>query len=105
MTILHPNFITIVEYQYGSAVESIKPLLPLNYSVKTDPPLSYLVRTLHTVYSSEESTDAKSSYLDTLKNIAKQSGRSFSDILHEELSQISYLLDPVDGSIISILSV
>lgn len=89
---------TIVEYNLGSAIESISPLLPLSHTVKENPSLTYQIRALSSVYSFEESFDATSSYLFTLKTIAKQSGKSFSALLREELSQISSSLvaDEVD---------
>ncbi|KAF4115066.1 hypothetical protein G5714_002555 [Onychostoma macrolepis] len=85
---------TIVEYNSGSAIESISPFLPLSYTSKENPSLSYQIRALSSVYSWEESSDATTSYLSTLKNIAKLTGKSFNALLREELSQISSSLTP-----------
>lgn len=87
---------TIVEYNFGSAIELISPFLPLSYTSKENPSLTYQIRTLSSVYSCEESTDATTSYLSTLKNIAKLTGKSFNALLQEELSQISSSWTPDD---------
>ena len=44
---------SIVEYNSGSAIESISPLLPLSYTDKDDPSLTYQIRALSSVYSCE----------------------------------------------------
>ncbi|KAL1258010.1 hypothetical protein QQF64_011254 [Cirrhinus molitorella] len=89
---------TIVEYNSGSAIESISPSLPLSYTSKENPSLTYQIRALSSVYSWEESSDVTTSYISTLKNIAKLTGKSFNALLREELSQISSSLiqDEVD---------
>ena len=69
-------------------------MLPLSYTDKDDPSLTYQIRALSSVYSCEESFGATTSYLSTLKTIAKQSGKSFNALLREELSQISSSLIP-----------
>lgn len=85
---------TIVEYTFGSAMESISPLLPLTYTDKEDPSLTLQIRALSSVYSWEESSGATTSYISTLKNIAKKSGKPFTALLREELSHISSSLVP-----------
>lgn len=90
---------TIIEYKFGSAIESIEPVLPLTRSNSEDPQITYLVRALSSVYSSHVGNDATKSYLDMLKGIAKHSGRSFSDVLQEELSQISMSLNPTSRDV------
>lgn len=85
---------TIVEYNSGLAIESVSPFLPLSYTSKENPTLTYQIRALSSVYSWEESSDATTSFLSTLKNIAKLTGKSFNALLREELSQISSSLIP-----------
>ncbi len=80
---------TIVEYNSGLAIESISPFLPLSYTSKENPGLTYQIRTLTSLYSGEESSDATTSYLSNLKHIAKLTGKSFNALLREKLSQIS----------------
>ncbi len=85
---------TIVEYNSGLAIESIRPFLPLSYTSKENPDLTYQIRTLSSVYSGQENSDATTSYLSNLKHIAKLTGKSFNALLREELSQISSSLSP-----------
>ncbi len=90
---------TIAEYNSGLAIESISPFLPLSYTSKENPSLTYQIRALSSVYSWEESSDATTSYLSTLKNIAKLTGKSFNALLQGELSHIlisSLIPDEVD---------
>ncbi len=61
--------------------------------------MTYQIRALNSVYSWEESSDATTSYLSTLKNIAKLTGKSFNALLQGELSHIlinSLIPDEVD---------
>ncbi len=81
-----------MEYNSGLAIESISPFLPLSYTSKENPGLTYQIRTLSSLYSGEESSDATTSYLSNLKHIAKLTGKSFNALLREELSQISSFL-------------
>lgn len=47
---------TIVEYNFGSAIELISPLLPLSYKDKDDPSLTYQIRAPSSVYSCSDAT-------------------------------------------------
>lgn len=85
---------TIVEYNSGLAIESISSSLPLSFTSKENPSLTYQIRTLSTVYSCEESSGATTSYIFSLKNIARLNGKTFNALLGEELTQISSSLIP-----------
>lgn len=63
----------IIEFSHRSAVENIRSLLPLTLESVSDPSVTYRVRALATVYTQT----ATEGYLEELKAIAKDSGRSF----------------------------
>ncbi len=66
---------TIVKYNSGLAIESISPFLHLSYTSKENTSLTYQIRALSSVYYWEENSDATTSYLSTLTNIAKVTGK------------------------------
>lgn len=83
----------IVEYTYGTALQSLSPLLPYKLVSKTQTNVTYHIKTLASVYTPAVSQSATQMYLTELKEIAKQSGKDFADVLREELSRISETVD------------
>ncbi len=79
----------IVEYVYGTAVQSLLPSLPLRLDSKTQIDTTYHIRALASVYTPIASKTATQTYLSEVKDIAKQTGKNFAAVLREELSIIS----------------
>ncbi|KAM7384236.1 hypothetical protein PAMA_011534 [Pampus argenteus] len=85
-----PELQVIVEYEQGTAVEALEAnFLPYRRTCTTDPKVVHHVQSLANVYTSSGGTAATDTYLSGLKDLAKLSGRSFEDILQEELARIS----------------
>lgn len=85
-----PEVQVIVEYEQGTAVEVLEAnFLPYRRTCTTDPNIVHHVQSLASVYTSKGGTAATNTYLSGLKDLAKLSGRSFEDILQEELARIS----------------
>ncbi|XP_067460352.1 zinc finger CCHC domain-containing protein 18-like [Thunnus thynnus] len=78
----------IVEYSSGSALEGLEPHLPLTYTVHSNPPIAYEVKTLSSVYTTKIGSNVTKTYLAELKELAKQSGKDYSEVLKEMMSQI-----------------
>lgn len=83
----------IIEYTYGTAVQSFSALLPYRFSPKDKPDTLYLVEALSNVYTPEVTKTATQTYLTELKGIAKRMGKSFFDVLKRELTSISEAAD------------
>lgn len=81
----HKN--VIVEYESGSPVNTLKPELP--YSYKSPSQVTYQIRALSSEYVPIVTNSATQCYLSELQKIAKLSGRSFEEILQEQLSRCS----------------
>lgn len=75
----------IVEYESGAAVRAIEPLLPYSYESPSE--IIYLIKALTSEYVPTATVSATQSFLSELQNIAKLSGRSFEEILQEQLSE------------------
>lgn len=75
----------IVEYESGSAVNTLKPELP--YSYESPNQVTYQIRALSSEYVPIVTSSATQCYLSELQKIAKLSGRSFEEILQEQLSR------------------
>lgn len=86
------NTQAIFEYESGDAVEALEPVLPLERVSSTNPSITHCVKTLASVYSSRVGTKTTHTFLSELKGIAKMSGKSFEDILREELNRITTTL-------------
>ncbi len=78
----------IVEYVYGTAMQSLLPSLShrLNSKIRTD--VTYHIRALVSVYTPVASKTATQTYLSELRDIAKLTGKDFAAVLREELSVI-----------------
>lgn len=87
-----------VEYASGAAVETLEKDLPLDRTSDTDDNVVFHVEALSSVYSSEKGTDLTKTFLSDLQNIAKLSGKSFENLLHDELARITGLLKERDES-------
>ncbi|KAI5618057.1 hypothetical protein C0J50_22646 [Silurus asotus] len=81
----------IVEYSSGSALVTLKPLLP--YTFKSPHNVVYHVRLLSNVYMSAITEHATAHYFDELKRIAKLSGRTFDDLVKEQLLSATVSVD------------
>ncbi|KAK9980554.1 hypothetical protein ABG768_000152 [Culter alburnus] len=83
----------VVEYVYGTAMQSLLPLLPHRLNSKTRTDVTYHIRALASVYTPVASKTATQTYLSELKDIAKLTGKDFAAVLREELSVISESVD------------
>ena len=79
----------VVEYVYGTAIQSLLPSLPYRLNSKTQTDVTYHIRALASIYTPVASKPATQTYLSELKDIAKQTGKDFAAVLREELSVIS----------------
>jgi len=79
----------VVEYVCGTAIQSLLPSLPYRFNSKNQTDVTYLIRTLASVYIPVASKTATQTYLSELKDIAKLTGKDFAAVLREELSVIS----------------
>lgn len=79
----------IVEFESGEAVQTIEAILPLERPSSADPKIIHHVQTLSSVYSCNAGTKVTHTFLSELKDIAKLRGKSFEDILREELTRIT----------------
>ena len=77
----------IVEYKQGLDLEPLMSKLPITNTTKTDQ--TYHVESLASACTPAFSQSATQTYLTELKQIAKQSGQNFEDVLRKELSRIS----------------
>lgn len=82
----HKNL--VVEFSSGSAVESLEPLLPYRYTLKSDPNVMFDVQALSSVYTSRLGGSVTKTYLTELKELAKLSSKDYEAVL-KEMMQIS----------------
>ncbi|XP_043096915.1 zinc finger CCHC domain-containing protein 18-like [Puntigrus tetrazona] len=78
----------IVEYSSGSAIESLEPHLPYTCTTQGSSPVLYEVKTLSSTYATKVGSNATKTYLAELKRLAKMSGKDYSEVLKEMMSQI-----------------
>lgn len=78
---------TIVEFQFGTAIEALQGELPCQRPT-SDPNITHSVQLLSPIYSSKLTSDLTQSYLTELKGVAKLSGSDYERLLLEELSRI-----------------
>uniref|UniRef100_A0A672FAW1 Paraneoplastic antigen Ma-like C-terminal domain-containing protein n=1 Tax=Salarias fasciatus TaxID=181472 RepID=A0A672FAW1_SALFA len=79
----------IVEFSYGTAIEGLAEILPYTFTVKNDPPVVYVVKTLSSVYHTRIGGNITKTYLTELKTLAKRSGVEYELVLKDVMSQIS----------------
>lgn len=78
----------IVEYTSGVALESLEPYLPYTCTAKDDSNTVYEVETLSSAYATKVGSNVTKTYLTELKQLAKLSGKEYSEVLKEMMSQI-----------------
>lgn len=77
----------IVEFKSGTAVESLK--LPMHRTSDADPNIVHHVDALASAYSIDKGSVLTGKFLSDLKTMAKISGKSFEQILQDELARIT----------------
>lgn len=77
----------IVEFKSGTAVESLK--LPIHRTSEADPEIVHHIDALASVYSIDKGSVLTGKFLSDLQNMAKISGKSFEQILQDELARIT----------------
>lgn len=82
----------VFEYESGEAVQNLSAILPFERPSSADPNIIHHVQTLSSVYSGEAGTKVTHTFLSELKDIARLSGKSFEDILQEELTRITGII-------------
>ena len=82
----------IVEFESGTAVETLEESLPYDRVSDADPDIVHHVDALANVYSSEKGTGITHSFLSELKGMAKLSGKSFEKVLQDKLARITDLV-------------
>ncbi len=81
----HKN--VIIEDETESALKSLEPQLPFTFESPHQADLKYEVKALYSVNVPMVASSTTKGYLGELQCIAKLSGRSFADLLNEELSK------------------
>ncbi len=76
----------IIEDETGSALKSLKPQSPFTFESLHQADIKYEVKALSSVYVPMVTSSATMGYLGELQRIAKLSGRSFAELLNEELN-------------------
>lgn len=79
----------IVEFAYGTAVQSLLDMLPYKLVSKTKTDISFDIKALAGVYISTVGQSTTQMYIEELKKIAKHSGKDLTDVLRRELHHIS----------------
>lgn len=79
----------ICEFSSGASMESLKPFGPKELESLTMEDVTCQIKALADVYTPTASRTATSSYLEGLKDIAKLSGKSFEELLREELATLA----------------
>lgn len=93
---------SIVEFVNSSAIDTLGPTLPLQFQSSTDTEVTFCVRSLGSVYTSTASRSATKGYLEELQAIASKSGKSFQEVLQEELMKMRTeqgVILPVDTAV------
>lgn len=88
----------IIEFDSGCALQSLELMLPYTYQLTSDPNVTYIVRSLSSVYTRKLGGSATRSYLEGLKEIAKLSGANFEAILSEMLTEMSAVVLPAGST-------
>lgn len=83
---LHSNL--IVEYTYGTAMQSLEPMLPHTQTLSGESSSGYCVRALANIFCQKVGGSVTQTYLGELKRVAKLSGKDFEEMLKEALAQI-----------------
>ncbi|KAL0172982.1 hypothetical protein M9458_033293, partial [Cirrhinus mrigala] len=78
----------IVEYSSDSAIEGLEPHLPYTCTARGDSTVLYEVKKLSSAYATKVGSNVTKTYLAELKQLAKLSGKGYSEVLKEMMSQI-----------------
>lgn len=78
----------IVEYAHSTSMLNLTPLLPLTLGSLSNPTVTFQVRALASVYKQTASGTVTEEYLETLKALARGSGKPFLDVLQGELEKL-----------------
>ncbi|XP_026088519.1 zinc finger CCHC domain-containing protein 12-like [Carassius auratus] len=98
----------IIEFQYRSAMDTLRPLLPLRIVSTSHADVIFNVRALSSVYTHATGDDITRDYLEELQEIARVSGKPYQLVIQEELRKLnaaSSLIDlsptPSDGPVVA----
>lgn len=83
----HSN--AIVEFTFGTALQTLAPLLPFDYRSPTRANVTFHVCSLASVYTPVVSHSATESYISELQTIAKLTGKSFQLVLQDKLAKLT----------------
>lgn len=89
---------TIVEFSHESAMHNLESSLPLTIRSTLDTNVVFHVRSLRSVYTSTTSGNVTEGYLEELRAIAQDSGKTVQEVLQCELQKISVLMFPENES-------
>lgn len=78
----------IVEYAHSTSMLNLTPLLPLTLGSLSNPSVTFQVRALASVCKQTASGTVTEEYLETLKALARGSGKPFLDVLQGELEKL-----------------
>lgn len=79
----------IVEFSSGTAVKALEELLPLSKPSDANAEIIHHVEALSSVFSCKKGTGITHTFLSELEGVAKLSGKSFEDVLRDELARIT----------------
>ncbi|XP_032446030.1 zinc finger CCHC domain-containing protein 18-like [Xiphophorus hellerii] len=82
----HKNM--IVEFAHETAMQTLEPLLPLQFPSMTQAGIVYELKALGSVYSIDARSKATKMYMEQLSEIARLSGNSLGEMLKEELKNL-----------------
>lgn len=77
----------VVEFESGSALTLLSGKLPFAFTTNTGKPC--LIKSVSQVYTTEIGTSKTKTYFADLQNVAKLSGKDFTEVLQEMMAQIS----------------
>ena len=83
----------IAEFNHASAMDTLKPLLPVTFKSTTESEITFEIKSLAEVYA-ENARNITRAYMKQLSEMANVSGQSLEDILKEELANLSVSSEP-----------
>lgn len=78
----------IVEFAQCTAMQNLGPLLPLTFVCPSDLNVTFHIHPLDIMCPQADTSEVTKGYLEELQAIASASGKSFQDVLQEELAKI-----------------
>lgn len=88
----------IIEFQYSSAMDTLRPLLPLRVVSTSRADVIFNVRALSSVYVQPTGSDVTRDYLEELQEIARVSGKPFQLVMQEELRKLNAASSLIESS-------